>query len=151
MTRLRHDIDFLTTVALLASVVVTAVTGVIADLWDLNDFWYHTVAGYAMGVFAAAHVWLNRERLIGSRAYITALAQGNGYGLVSTHDLELADMEKRVPALSNAHFQETVNAGALEFDYQLRPGPCPTTNALRIMELEGLPIADAGANPHLDS
>lgn len=65
MTRLRHDIDFLTTVALLASVVVTAVTGVIADLWDLNDFWYHTVAGYAMGVFAAAHVWLNRERLIG--------------------------------------------------------------------------------------
>jgi SagB-type dehydrogenase family enzyme len=65
MTRLRHDIDFLTTVALLASVVVTAVTGVIADLWDLNDFWYHTVAGYAMGVFAAAHVWLNRDRLIG--------------------------------------------------------------------------------------
>jgi hypothetical protein len=92
----------------------------------------------------------NRERLIGSRAYITALAQGNGYGLVSTHDLELADMEKRVPALSNAHFQEMVNAGALEFDYQLRPGPCPTTNALRIMELEGLPIADADANPHLD-
>ena len=34
-------------------------TGVIADLWDLNDFWYHTVAGYAMGVFAAAHVLLN--------------------------------------------------------------------------------------------
>ena len=64
MTRLRHDIDFLTTVALLVTVVVTAVTGVIADLWDLNDFWYHTVAGYAMGVFAAAHVLLNQDRLI---------------------------------------------------------------------------------------
>ena len=65
MSRFRHDIDFTTTVALLATVVATALTGVIADLWDLNDFWYHTVSGYAMGVFATAHVWLNRERLIG--------------------------------------------------------------------------------------
>ncbi len=84
----------------------------------------------------------NRERLIGSRAYITALAHGNGYGLVSTHDLELADLEKEVPGLTNAHFQETVQAGALTFDYTLRPGPCPTTNALRIMELEGLPVQE---------
>ncbi|MBS0183050.1 MAG: hypothetical protein JSS39_11670 [Nitrospira sp.] len=83
----------------------------------------------------------NRERLIGSRAYITELSQGNGFGLVSTHDLELAELEPAVPRLINAHFQETVSAGALEFDYRLRPGPCPTTNALRIMELEGLPIS----------
>ncbi len=83
----------------------------------------------------------NRERLIGSQAYITALSQGNGFGLVSTHDLELADLEPAVPRLTNAHFQETVSNGALEFDYRLRPGPCPTTNALRIMELEGLPIS----------
>jgi DNA mismatch repair ATPase MutS len=82
----------------------------------------------------------NRERLIGSRSYIKALAAGNGYGLVSTHDLELTDLEKEVPSLVNAHFQETVSNGALAFDYRLRPGSCPTTNALRIMELEGLPI-----------
>ena len=65
MTRLRHDVDFVTTVGLLATVVATALTGVIADLWDLNDFWYHTVSGYAMGAFAAAHVWFNREQLVG--------------------------------------------------------------------------------------
>ena len=82
----------------------------------------------------------NRERLIGSRSYIKALAAGNGYGLVSTHDLELTDLENEVPSLINTHFQETVSNGALAFDYQLRPGSCPTTNALRIMELEGLPI-----------
>ena len=82
----------------------------------------------------------NRERLIGSRAFITALSQGNGFGLVTTHDLELTDLDKTVPGLRNAHFQETVAAGALQFDYKLRPGPCPTTNALRIMELEGLPV-----------
>lgn len=85
----------------------------------------------------------NRERLIGSRAYIAALARGNGYGLVTSHDLELTDLEKSIPSLTNAHFQETVSAGALTFDYQLRPGPCPTTNALRIMELEGLPISES--------
>ena len=82
----------------------------------------------------------NRERLIGSRSYIKALAAGNGYGLVSTHDLELTDLENEIPSLINTHFQETVSNGALAFDYRLRPGSCPTTNALRIMELEGLPI-----------
>lgn len=82
----------------------------------------------------------NRERLIGSRAYIKALAGGNAFGLVSTHDLELTDLEKEIPSLTNEHFQETVAAGALTFDYTLRPGPCPTTNALRIMQLEGLPV-----------
>ena len=81
----------------------------------------------------------NRERLIGSRAYIQALSQGNGYGLVTTHDLELTDLDQSIPGLTNSHFQETVAAGTLQFDYTLRPGPCPTTNALRIMELEGLP------------
>jgi DNA mismatch repair ATPase MutS len=66
--------------------------------------------------------------------------------LVTTHDLELADMEKHVAGLTNAHFQETVSAGALQFDYRLRPGPCPTTNALRIMALEGLPIPSTSPN-----
>ncbi len=88
----------------------------------------------------------NRERLIGSQAYITALSKGHGFGLVSTHDLELADLEQFIPRLRNAHFQETVSDGTLTFDYQLRPGPCPTTNALRIMELEGLPISSTRHN-----
>ncbi|OYT18595.1 MAG: hypothetical protein CCU26_15990 [Nitrospira sp. UW-LDO-01] len=88
----------------------------------------------------------NRERLIGSQAYITALSKGQGFDLVSTHDLELENREQIFPRLRNAHFQETVSDGALTFDYQLRPGPCPTTNALRIMELEGLPISQAPQN-----
>lgn len=87
----------------------------------------------------------NRERLIGSRAYITELSKGNGFGLVSTHDLELADLEQVIPGLTNAHFQETVSAGALTFDYTLREGPCPTTNALRIMALEGLPVTEGNS------
>jgi len=89
----------------------------------------------------------NRERLIGSRSFITALSQGHGFGLVTTHDLELTDLDKTVPGLTNVHFQETVAAGALQFDYKLRPGPCPTTNALRIMELEGLPVSETSPGP----
>jgi SagB-type dehydrogenase family enzyme len=64
MRRLRNDLDWLVSTGLLLSVAITAVTGVIADLWDLNDFWYHTVAGYVMGGLAVAHVLFNWERLV---------------------------------------------------------------------------------------
>jgi SagB-type dehydrogenase family enzyme len=64
MKRLRQDVDWLVSAGLLLSVIATALTGVIADLWDLNDFWYHTVAGYLMGAFAIAHIWLNWGRLV---------------------------------------------------------------------------------------
>ncbi|MBA2634071.1 MAG: SagB family peptide dehydrogenase [Chloroflexi bacterium] len=64
MRRLRQDFDWLVSAGLLLAAFVTAVTGLIADLWDLNDFWYHTVAGYAMGVLAVAHVVLNWGRLV---------------------------------------------------------------------------------------
>jgi DNA mismatch repair ATPase MutS len=72
------------------------------------------------------------------------LAISNGFGLVTTHDLELAEMDRSIPRLTNAHFQETVHGAELRFDYKLRPGPCPTTNALRIMALEGLPVPPPG-------
>jgi SagB-type dehydrogenase family enzyme len=64
MRRLRQDLDWLVSAGLLLSVAVTAVTGLVADLWDLNDFWYHTVAGYVMGGFAVAHVLFNWDRLV---------------------------------------------------------------------------------------
>ncbi|HEY7737024.1 MAG TPA: SagB family peptide dehydrogenase [Candidatus Limnocylindrales bacterium] len=64
MTRLRHDLDFLTSAGLLLSAIATAATGLIADLWDLNDFWYHTISGYVMGGFAIVHVTLNWQRLV---------------------------------------------------------------------------------------
>ena len=64
MRRLRQDLDWVVSAGLLASVAVTALTGVIADLWDLNDFWYHTVSGYVMGGLAVAHVVFNWERLM---------------------------------------------------------------------------------------
>jgi ABC-type multidrug transport system fused ATPase/permease subunit len=82
----------------------------------------------------------NRERLIGSRSYIRALADSNGVGLVATHDLELVKLSKEDGRIRNAHFREEVMDGKMVFDYTLRSGPSPTTNALRIMAMEGLPV-----------
>lgn len=82
----------------------------------------------------------NRERLIGSESYISALAGRNCLGVISTHDLELVKLADRLPQLKNYHFREDVVDGHMVFDYVLRDGPSPTTNALKIMQLEGLPV-----------
>ncbi|MGH7598296.1 MAG: MutS family DNA mismatch repair protein [bacterium] len=82
----------------------------------------------------------NRERLIGSRSYIRALAAQNGAGAISTHDLELTTLANTLPNLKNYHFREEVIDGQMVFDYKLHDGPCPTTNALKIMQLAGLPV-----------
>ena len=82
----------------------------------------------------------SRERLIGSRSYIRRLAHGSSVGLVATHDLELIKLGDEIEGVVNQHFREEVRDGRMVFDYRLRSGPCPTTNALTIMRLEGLPV-----------
>lgn len=82
----------------------------------------------------------SRERLIGSRSYIRELSKSNAVGLVATHDLELIKLADEIEGVVNLHFREDVYDGRMVFDYRLRPGPCPTTNALTIMRLEGLPV-----------
>lgn len=94
----------------------------------------------------------NRERLLGSRAYIRSLTQRNGSGLISTHDLELVHLADHTPLISNYHFRDDVvrdgaNGERMRFDYVLRPGPCPTTNALRIMAAAGLPVDEPETLP----
>lgn len=83
----------------------------------------------------------NRERLLGSSAFLKNVAGKNGVGLVTTHDLELANLEKEIHDFSNLHFSETIKDGKMYFEYRLKDGPCQTTNALKIMEMEGLPVA----------
>lgn len=81
----------------------------------------------------------SRERLIGARAFIRELSRFSTFGLVATHDLELVKLADEIAGATNFHFREEVREGKMVFDYLLRPGPCPTTNALQIMRLEGLP------------
>jgi DNA mismatch repair ATPase MutS len=60
--------------------------------------------------------------------------------MISTHDLDLVQLAEELPPVHNYHFRDAVADGRMVFDYRLRPGPCPTTNALTIMRTEGLPV-----------
>jgi DNA mismatch repair ATPase MutS len=84
----------------------------------------------------------NRERQIGSQAYVRALVNGNGVGVISTHDLALVHLADDQLEISNYHFREDVFDNRMVFDYCLWTGPCPTTNALKIMSIEGLPVGE---------
>ena len=83
----------------------------------------------------------NKERFLGSKAVIQSLSQSSqAMGIVSTHDLELSELEKSAPTLKNFHFRDDVESDQLIFNYKIQQGPCPTTNALKIMAIEGLPV-----------
>jgi len=64
MTRLRQDLNFFSSAGLIVSGLTTGLTGLVVDLWDLNDFWYHMLSGYVMAGFAILHVVLNWGRLV---------------------------------------------------------------------------------------
>jgi hypothetical protein len=83
----------------------------------------------------------NRERMIGSQAYVKTLIGTRGIGFIATHDLELAHLADIYPQVHNFHFRDAVQDGKLVFDYLIQPGPSPTTNALKIMQMEGLPVS----------
>jgi ABC-type multidrug transport system fused ATPase/permease subunit len=85
----------------------------------------------------------NRERQIGSQAYVRALVGAHGLGVISTHDLELVHLADDQTGVRNLHFREQIQDSRMVFDYRLRPGPCPTTNALKIMQAAGLPVPES--------
>lgn len=85
----------------------------------------------------------NIERRIGSNSLIRSLVNKNGIGFVTTHDLELVKLGDSIKEISNYHFKEEIINNKMKFDYKLHSGPCPTTNALRIMKIEGLPVDDS--------
>jgi hypothetical protein len=82
----------------------------------------------------------NIERLKGSSAFIKKLAGTNAVGAIATHDLELVKLADKISSVKNYHFKEDIKDSKMIFDYRLNNGPCPTTNALKIMKLEGLPV-----------
>jgi hypothetical protein len=84
----------------------------------------------------------NKERYLGSLSLLKEFIRLKHFGFISTHDLALADFAQEEPALRNMHFREHIEQDRLSFDYILREGPCPTTNALFIMKQAGLPILE---------
>ncbi|MBC8041858.1 MAG: hypothetical protein IAF08_00290 [Rhizobacter sp.] len=78
-----------------------------------------------------------RERLIASQSVITVLRSLGATVLISTHDVELSNVE----GVRNFHFNEQAGAGLLAFDYKLKQGIIESTNALKILESQGIPIS----------
>lgn len=64
MRRLRSDLNHLISAGLFAVAVAAIATGIVAHLWDLNDFTWHTYSGYIMAGFALAHVALNWRKML---------------------------------------------------------------------------------------
>jgi energy-coupling factor transporter ATP-binding protein EcfA2 len=87
------------------------------------------------------------ERGVAVRAVARHLLDAGAIGAMTTHDLALAGEEPLKSAARLVHFTETVDArGSMAFDYRLRSGLATSRNALRLMEMIGIPVKDSSAS-----
>jgi DNA mismatch repair ATPase MutS len=85
----------------------------------------------------------SRERHAGTLAVLERLVFRPALTLVATHDLELATLAEGFPGrVRLCHFRDLIQDGRMVFDYALREGPCPTTNALKVMRAAGLAVPE---------
>lgn len=80
------------------------------------------------------------ERRIAARTVLRHLLETDAIGVVTTHDLSLAEADDLTTRAVPVHFTESVDDGTegLAFDYRLRPGIATSTNALTLLEMVGL-------------
>ncbi|HEX3742669.1 MAG TPA: hypothetical protein VHW09_02010 [Bryobacteraceae bacterium] len=83
----------------------------------------------------------SHDRRIGAGALVRGLVERGAIGLVTTHDLALADIVEALgERASNVHFEDRVEDGKILFDYVMRPGVVRKSNALELMRSVGLEI-----------
>lgn len=78
------------------------------------------------------------DRHRGAEALIRQLHLLNASGFVSTHDLELGQMEVTHDFVHNFSFYSTFSEGKLHFDYRLQSGICREFNATALMRQIGI-------------
>ena len=82
------------------------------------------------------------ERRIAARRVLARLLELGAIGAVTSHDLDLvqgSELQGRAHAVHfREHFRTVDGKSRMEFDYVLREGLAPSTNALRLLELAGL-------------
>lgn len=85
-----------------------------------------------------------RERQLASREVLQLLLATGASGAVSTHDLSLVELAEEHPGrVRCVHFRDQLEGERMTFDYRLREGVVDTTNALRVMKLAGIPVAES--------
>ncbi|WP_417737638.1 MutS family DNA mismatch repair protein [Rosistilla oblonga] len=85
----------------------------------------------------------SRERQIAVSTVLDHLVHMQAIGAISTHDLELADDPAMQSVATIVHFREHIETDksgqeTMTFDYKMRSGVTPTTNAIRLLEMVGL-------------
>lgn len=78
------------------------------------------------------------ERIAAAKAILSYLNRNDNIVIVSTHDIELAEMLNHEYDLF--HFTESVENNELHFDHIIKAGPLKTRNAIKILELANYPI-----------
>jgi hypothetical protein len=83
----------------------------------------------------------SHDRLAGTAFIVRSLVERNAIGMVSTHDLALAEIPETMGDRAiNCHFEDRLEDGKLIFDYKLKPGVVRTSNALELMRSIGLGV-----------
>jgi hypothetical protein len=83
----------------------------------------------------------SHDRAVGAEAVVRGLISRGAVGLVTTHDLALAQVAKSLGhKAANVHFQDHLENGTMVFDYMLRPGVVTKSNALELMRAVGLEV-----------
>jgi len=77
------------------------------------------------------------ERISAAKAILSYLNRNDNIVIVSTHDIELADMLNDEYDLY--HFTETIENEELHFDHRIKAGPLRTRNAIKLLELSNYP------------
>lgn len=78
------------------------------------------------------------DRIAGSEALIRQVVDTKALGIISTHDIELAELENRISKVKNFSFHSEIHDQSIDFDYKLKEGACPSFNAHKLMELMGI-------------
>lgn len=72
---------------------------------------------------------------------IRGLLEAGAIGLVTTHDLALAQLAGALaPRAANVHFEDHLENGRMTFDYRVRDGVVRKSNALALMRSVGLRV-----------
>lgn len=80
------------------------------------------------------------DRHKGSVAMVKQLLEAGGTGLISTHDLELAEKARQMDSVENYSFEVAIEDGNLDFDYKKHPGICRSLNASILMKQMGIKV-----------
>ncbi len=87
----------------------------------------------------------SQDRHAGAKVLIRQLSKTGAMGMVSTHDLELGDLERESERrIRNYHFREFYKNDEIHFDYKLRPGISTTRNAMYLIKMAGIDVDEVG-------